>query len=64
MAACPKHRVSRMNQRKRRTHYKVGALTLAKCQQCFELKLAHRVCPKCGYYSRKIKVLDIKQKEK
>ena len=59
MAACPKHRTSRMNQRKRRTHYKAPVLALAKCPQCFEIKMAHRVCPSCGYYNKKVKVLDI-----
>lgn len=62
MAACPKHRQSRMSQRKRRTHYKATLPTTAKCLQCFEVKLSHRVCPSCGYYNKKVKVLDIPQK--
>lgn len=61
MGACPKHRVSKMNQRKRRTHYKLEPLALAKCAQCFEMKLAHRVCPACGYYNKRTKVLDIEK---
>lgn len=50
-----------MNQRKRRTHYKLEPLALAKCAQCFEMKLAHRVCPACGYYNKRTKVLDIEK---
>ncbi len=60
MAATPKHRVSRMSQRKRRTHYKAPAVALARCNQCFEMKLAHRVCKHCGYYDKKTKVLEVK----
>ncbi|MFZ2958534.1 MAG: 50S ribosomal protein L32 [Candidatus Ozemobacteraceae bacterium] len=61
MAACPKHRVSRMNQAKRRNHYRPTTVTLVKCTQCFEVKRSHRVCPSCGYYSKKVKVLNIAQ---
>ena len=59
MAACPKHRQSRMSQRKHRTHHKVDELNLVKCPQCFETKQSHRVCPACGYYNKKVKVLEI-----
>jgi large subunit ribosomal protein L32 len=59
MGACPKHRPSKMSSRKRRTHIKLDAPALAKCTQCFEVKLAHRVCPSCGYYNKKVKVLEV-----
>jgi len=61
MAACPKHRPSKMSKRKRRTHYKAALPTLARCTQCFEAKRAHRVCPSCGYYNKKVKVLEIEK---
>ncbi|MBP7633823.1 50S ribosomal protein L32 [Candidatus Ozemobacteraceae bacterium] len=61
MGACPKHRVSKMSQRNRRNHYRAPEITLAKCPQCFETKLAHRVCPACGHYSKKVKVLDVEK---
>ncbi len=61
MGACPKHRVSKMNQRKRRTHYKLEAVQLAKCPQCFEMKRSHTVCPACGYYNKRTKVLDVEK---
>jgi large subunit ribosomal protein L32 len=63
MGACPKHRISRMSKRKRRTHVKVPTLTLAKCPQCFETKLPHRVCPSCGYYNKKVKVLEVAEQK-
>ncbi|NLM17462.1 MAG: 50S ribosomal protein L32 [Candidatus Riflebacteria bacterium] len=59
MGACPKNRVSKLRGRKRRTHYKATVPTLAKCTQCFQTKLAHRVCPSCGHYNRGLKVLEV-----
>lgn len=59
MGACPKNRISKLRGRKRRTHYKATPVALVKCPQCFETKRAHRVCPSCGYYDKKVKVLDI-----
>jgi len=50
-----------MNQRKRRTHYKLEAVQLAKCPQCFEMKRSHTVCAACGYYSKRTKVLDVEK---
>ena len=32
---------------------KLTAPNLVECPQCHELKAAHRVCPKCGYYDGK-----------
>ena len=63
MGACPKNKVSKLRGRTRRAHIKVAPVSLAKCPQCHELKQAHRVCPACGYYDKKLKVLDVKQKE-
>ena len=59
MGACPKNRVSKLRGRKRRTHYKADPVALAKCPQCFEVKRPHRVCAACGYYGKKVKVLDV-----
>ena len=52
-----------MSSRKRRTHYKVDPVTLAKCPQCFEIKMAHRVCPACGFYNKKVKVLEVAKQQ-
>jgi large subunit ribosomal protein L32 len=58
--AVPKHKTSKSKRDKRRTHQKIEALNLSKCSQCGEAKLAHRVCPECGYYNKREV---IKQKE-
>ena len=49
--ALPKGKVSRARGRKRRTHWKLSAPTLVACTQCKSMKVAHRVCPTCGYYN-------------
>jgi large subunit ribosomal protein L32 len=48
--ALPKRRHSRQRGRKRRTHYKLNKPSLARCPQCQEVKVPHRVCAHCGYY--------------
>ncbi|MBI2969079.1 MAG: 50S ribosomal protein L32 [Bacteroidetes bacterium] len=49
----PKRRHSKTRQRKRRTHYKASAPSLATCSNCGEPILMHRVCPNCGFYRGK-----------
>ena len=49
--AHPKRKISRSRRDKRRTHYKASAPSLNTCSNCGEIKLSHRVCPSCGYYS-------------
>jgi large subunit ribosomal protein L32 len=54
-----KHRHSRERGRKRRTHYKAGEVTLAKCDQCGKMKKAHQVCSYCGYFKgRQVKAVE------
>jgi len=47
----PKRRWSKSRRDKRRTHYKATAPTIGTCPNCKEMKLTHRACPSCGYYS-------------
>lgn len=61
--ALPKRRHSKTRRDKRRTHDRLSKNSLAVCPQCRQPKLAHRVCPYCGYYKGK-QVIEIKQKEK
>ncbi|RCK80718.1 MAG: hypothetical protein OZSIB_3031 [Candidatus Ozemobacter sibiricus] len=42
-------------------HDKLPPLPLAKCTNCFEIKLAHRVCPNCGHYNKKTKVFEVEK---
>jgi len=48
--AVPKRRISRTRRDKRRTHHKVGIRQTTVCDHCKQPKVAHRVCPHCGYY--------------
>lgn len=48
--ALPKRRHSRARGRKRRTHWKLSAPTVVDCNNCRQPKLAHHICPSCGYY--------------
>ena len=52
--AVPKRKTGRIRTHQRRSANDVCA-TPAKstCPQCGEVKLPHRVCPKCGYYKGK-----------
>jgi large subunit ribosomal protein L32 len=46
----PKRRHSKSRRDKRRTHDALAVPTLARCPDCQEPKLPHRVCPACGKY--------------
>ncbi len=60
--AVPKRRTSKAVTRSRKANWKAAAPSLVECPQCHELKMAHRVCKNCGYYSGKavIKMEDAK----
>ena len=52
--AVPKAKSSKARKNKRRSNvWKLTMPGFAKCEQCGELKLAHRVCKNCGYYKGK-----------
>ncbi|MDP8258343.1 MAG: 50S ribosomal protein L32 [Candidatus Aadella gelida] len=57
-----KHRHSKERGRKRRTHDKAEAPAPFKCSQCGKTKMAHSICPHCGYYG-KVKVKHIETAE-
>ncbi|WP_276352548.1 50S ribosomal protein L32 [Cohnella caldifontis] len=48
--AVPFGKTSKSRKNKRRTHFKLVVPGMVKCDQCGELKLAHRVCKVCGTY--------------
>lgn len=58
--AVPKRRVSKQRKRKRRTHHRAEAATLAACPRCGDPKMPHRVCPSCGFY-RDRQVVEVEQ---
>ena len=50
MGAVPKRKVSRHRRGNRRRHQYLIGPQLAKCPNCGELSLAHRVCKTCGQF--------------
>jgi large subunit ribosomal protein L32 len=54
--AVPKRRTSKSRKNKRRAHDALPAPTRAKCSQCGEAKLPHRVCRECGYYDGVVRI--------
>ena len=61
--AVPFRKISKSVKRKRRTHFKLQAPTMAVCPNCGELTLSHTVCKKCGYYKGKLVVEPKPEKE-
>ncbi|HPE29022.1 MAG TPA: 50S ribosomal protein L32 [Candidatus Mcinerneyibacteriales bacterium] len=51
--AVPKRKVSKQRKHKRRTHWKLFAPKLVKCEQCGAFKKPHTVCDECGTYKGK-----------
>lgn len=61
MAIAPQRRISKTRKRQRRSHFKLELPGMMVCPNCGEVKLAHVVCEKCGYYDGKL-VREIKVK--
>ena len=61
--AVPKGKVSKARRNSRRANWKLSMPGIVACPQCRTMKLAHRVCKKCGYYDGKqvIKIEEEKQ---
>ncbi|MCD5410179.1 MAG: 50S ribosomal protein L32 [Alkaliphilus sp.] len=52
--AVPKRKTSKSKRDMRRaSNSKMVVVALAKCPQCHEPKLPHRVCKECGYYKNR-----------
>ena len=62
--AVPKRKTSKARRDSRRAgNSTLTAPELIECPQCHELKAAHTVCKKCGYYDGR-QVIDMDKKEK
>ncbi|WP_128894284.1 50S ribosomal protein L32 [Longirhabdus pacifica] len=48
--AVPFRKVSKTRRNMRRTHFKLQAPGMVSCDNCGEMKIAHRVCKSCGHY--------------
>lgn len=51
--AQPKKKSSKSAKNMRRANWKLEAPSLAKCTNCNQPVMPHRVCPNCGYYKGK-----------
>ena len=52
--AVPKRKVSKARRDKRRnSHWKLTAPTLATCPECGAFRLPHRACKACGAYGKR-----------
>lgn len=60
--AVPFRRTSKAVKRRRRTHFKLDMPGVAKCANCGEMTLSHRVCKHCGTYRGK-QVVEIENEE-
>ena len=63
--AVPKRKPSKARVRRRKATWKRSVEkikpTLVECAHCHQMKMAHNVCPNCGYYNDR-QVLTIKSK--
>ena len=62
--ALPKRRHSRQRQAKRRTHDRIILASLSACPQCGTMRLPHHICPSCGFYKGKVRVVIEEKKAK
>lgn len=49
----PKKRTSHSRKGKRSSHIRLRLPTLDVCSHCHNPKLAHHVCPNCGWYNER-----------
>lgn len=48
MGAVPKSKIGPRRRRLRRTHYKLTAVGLVRCETCEAMHRPHHMCPNCG----------------
>jgi len=63
MGPLPKRNYAKARRGERRNHIVATPPATESCPQCNSPKLAHHVCPTCGYYGGR-EVITIKTKEK
>lgn len=51
--AVPRHRVSNQRKHTRRAHHAKTPKNTSACSNCGTSRLAHRICPSCGYYNNR-----------
>lgn len=60
--AVPKRKTSKSRKNLRRSHHALSAPARARCPQCGEAKLPHRICRTCGHYAGETR-LEIEDEE-
>ena len=50
MPPLPKKKYPKSRQGRRRSHIRLKTPTVVACPHCHSPRLAHHVCPTCGYY--------------
>lgn len=63
MAPLPKRKLSKGRRDRRRAHDALKARNLTLCSNCGQMRLPHRVCPKCGYYQGR-EIIEIEAEKK
>jgi large subunit ribosomal protein L32 len=59
----PKRKHSSSRRDRRRAHDALTPNNLVQCSNCGEMRLPHRVCPKCGHYQGR-EVIEIEKEKK
>jgi len=60
----PKRKTSHARTTRRRSaNWKLPALQVGECPRCHAPKLAHAVCPSCGFYRNRM-VVDVRRRER
>lgn len=49
--AVPRNRTSNARKNSRRAHHAKKPKNLSECQNCHKPRVAHRICPHCGFYA-------------
>jgi large subunit ribosomal protein L32 len=51
--AVPRSRVSNQRKNTRRAHHAKKQKNATSCSNCGSARLAHRICPSCGFYNNR-----------
>ncbi len=63
MVPLPKRKLSKGRRDRRRSHDALVKTQLVQCSQCGEMRMAHTVCPNCGYYQGR-EIVSVAKEEK
>lgn len=58
--AVPKKKTSKSRRNMRRSHDRLGDITVGECSNCGAKKLPHHLCNSCGYY-KGVQIIKVKK---